>query len=109
VLLAHKLLAYLYVKFVDMPSRTTRIPDPLRLRPGDTPRNTCTVNRYRNTPFHLRHGWSTSCATRASGMPCLLLLPGPSLKLLAGQLPELSRRHLVITISRTCRFFGNAA
>lgn len=105
VLLAHKLLAYLYVKFVDMPSRTTRIPDPLRLRPGDTPPEYLhLLNRYRNTPFHLRHGLVDKLRDARIGMPCLLLLPGPSLKLLAGQLPELSRRHLVITISRTLPF-----
>jgi hypothetical protein len=101
VLRAQKILAFLYAKFVELPVKSTRIPDPMGLRPEDTPPEFLhLLNKYRNTPFHLQHCLVDKLRDKAIGMPCLLLLPGPSLQLLKDQLPELSRRYLVVTISR---------
>ncbi|GAB6127382.1 motility associated factor glycosyltransferase family protein [Humidesulfovibrio idahonensis] len=105
VLRAQKLLALLYAKFVDLPCTSTRIPDPIGLRPEDTPPEYLhLLNRYRNTPLHLRHCLVDKLAAARVGLPCLLLLPGPSLRLLKDRLPELARRHLIVTISRVLPF-----
>ena len=105
VLRAQKLLAYLFIKYVDLPMVSTRIPDLMGLRPVDTPPEYLhLLNRYRNTPFHLQHCLVDKLRDKAVGMPCLLLLPGPSLQLVRDQLPELSRRYLIVTISRVLPF-----
>jgi hypothetical protein len=105
VLRAQKLLAYLYAKYVDMPVHSTRIPDPVGLRPVETPPEFLhLLGRYRNTPLHLRHCLVDKLRDKAVGMPCLLLLPGPSLPLIQDRLPELARRHLIVTISRVLPF-----
>lgn len=105
VLRAQKLLAYLYAKFVELPSASTRIPDPMGLRPADTPPEYLhLLNTYRNTPLHLRHCLVDKLRDTAVGLPCLLLLPGPSLGLIRDQLPELARRYLIVTISRVLPF-----
>jgi hypothetical protein len=102
---AHKLLALLYTKYVGMPAGSTRIPDPLGLRAEDTPPEYLhLLNRYRNTPLHLRHPLVDKLLGQRVGLPCLLLLPGPSLRLVKDRLPELARRHLVVTISRALPF-----
>jgi hypothetical protein len=101
VLRAQKLLTLLYVKYVEMPFHSTRIPDPLGLRPTDTPPEYLhLLNRYRNTPLTLRHSLVDKLERQRVGLPCLLLLPGPSLKLLKEHLPELALRYLIVTISR---------
>lgn len=101
VLRAQKLLAFLYAKYVELPVKSTRIPDPMGLRPEGTPPEFLhLLNKYRNTPFHLQHCLVDKLRDKAIGMPCLLLLPGPSLQLLKDQLPELARRYLIVTISR---------
>jgi len=105
VLRAQKLLALLYAKFVELPANSTRIPDPLGLRPEDTPPEYLhLLNRYRNTPLHLRHCLVDKLAAARVGLPCLLLLPGPSLRVLQGRLPELAKRYLIVTISRVLPF-----
>ncbi|MBU1041835.1 MAG: DUF115 domain-containing protein, partial [Proteobacteria bacterium] len=105
MLRAQKLLAYLFVKYVDMPLSSTRIPDPARLRPANTPPEfPHMLNIFRNTPLHLQHCLVDKLRDKAVGMPCLLLLPGPSLELVREHLPELSRRYLIITISRVLPF-----
>ncbi|MDR3640426.1 MAG: hypothetical protein P4L39_03805 [Humidesulfovibrio sp.] len=101
VLCAQKLLTLLYVKYVEMPFHSTRIPDPLKLRPEDTPPEYLhLLHRYRNTPLHLRHNLVDKLEGQRVGLPCLLLLPGPSLRLLKEHLPELARRYLIVTLSR---------
>lgn len=105
VLRAQKLLAYLYAKYVELPAYSTRIPDPVGLRPVETPPEFLHVlNRYRNTPMHLQHCLVDKLRDTAVGLPCLLLLPGPSLGLIKDRLPELARRHLIVTISRVLPF-----
>ncbi|MEA5089046.1 6-hydroxymethylpterin diphosphokinase MptE-like protein [Solidesulfovibrio sp.] len=106
VLRAQKMLALLFVKYVFMPAQTTRVPDPLELRSPDTPPEYLhELNHLRNTPFFLRHVMADKLEKQRVGLPCMLLLPGPSLALLAPHLRELSRRHLMVTISRTLPFF----
>jgi len=101
VLRAQKLLVFLYTKYVEMPFATTRVPDPLGLRPQNTPPEYLhLMNRYRNTPGFLRHSMVDKLRDTQVGLPCLLLLPGPSLRLLKPHLAELSRRYLLVTISR---------
>lgn len=105
MLRAQKMLAYLFIKYVDLPMVSTRIPDPARLRPADTPPEfPHMLNMFRNTPLHLQHCLVDKLRDKAVGLPCLLLLPGPSLQLLKDQLPELARRHLIVTISRVLPF-----
>jgi len=105
VLRAQKLLAYLFIKYVDLPMVSTRIPDLLGLRPADTPPEFLhLLNRCRNTPLHLQHCLVDKLRDKAVGLPCLLLLPGPSLQLIRDRLPELSRRYLIVTISRVLPF-----
>ena len=105
VLRAQKLLALLYAKYVELPVKSTRIPDFMGLRPADTPPEYLhLLHRYRNTPFLLQHCLVDKLRDRRVGMPCLLLLPGPSLQLLKARLPELSRRYLIVTISRALPF-----
>ncbi len=105
VLRAQKLLALLFVKFVFMPALTTRVPDPLGLRPPDTPPEYLhELNTLRNTPLHLRHVLVDKLEKQRVGLPCLLLLPGPSLALLAPHMRELCRRYLLVSISRTLPF-----
>lgn len=105
VVRAQKILAYLFMKFVLVPLRTTRVPDPLALRPSNTPPEYLhLLNLFRNTPLHLRHGLIDKVRQAKVGLPCLLLLPGPSLTELAPWLPELARRYLLVTISRTLPF-----
>ncbi len=101
VLRAQKLLAYLFAKYVDLPFRSTRIPDPMGLRQDDTPPEFLhQLNRYRNMPLLLHHPLVDKLRDKAVGLPCLLLLPGPSLQLIKDRLPELARRYLIVTISR---------
>ncbi|MDP3427453.1 MAG: DUF115 domain-containing protein [Humidesulfovibrio sp.] len=105
MLRAQKMLAYLFVKYVDLPMVSTRIPDPARLRPADTPPEfPHMLNMFRNTPLHLQHCLADKLRDKAVGMPCLLLLPGPSLELVRDHLPELARRYLIVTISRVLPF-----
>jgi len=105
VLRAQKLLAYLYTKFVELPTHTTRTPDPVGLRSAQTPPEYLhELNRYRNTPLLLRHCLVDKLRDTAVGLPCLLLLPGPSLGLIKDALPELARRYLLVTISRVLPF-----
>jgi len=105
MLRAQKMLAYLFVKYVDLPMVSTRIPDPARLRPADTPPEfPHMLNMFRNTPLHLQHCLVDKLRDQVVGLPCLLLLPGPSLQLLRDQLPELARRYLIVTISRVLPF-----
>ncbi len=102
---AQKLLALLFTKYVLTPASTTRVPDPLGLRPQDTPPEYLhELDLLRNTPLHLRHNLVDKLEGQRVGLPCLLLLPGPSLAGLAPHLRELSRRNLVVTISRTLPF-----
>lgn len=105
MLRAQKLLAYLFEKFVDLPMSSTRVPDPARLRPTDTPPEfPHMLNMFRNTPLHLQHCVVDKLRDKAVGMPCLLLLPGPSLELVRDHLPELARRYLIVTIARVLPF-----
>ncbi|WP_300164498.1 6-hydroxymethylpterin diphosphokinase MptE-like protein [Solidesulfovibrio sp.] len=102
---AQKLLALLFTKYVYMPALTTRVPDPLGLRPQDTPPEYLhDLDMLRNTPLHLRHSLVDKLEKQQVGLPCLLLLPGPSLALLAPHIKELARRHLTVTISRALPF-----
>lgn len=102
---AQKLLALLFVKFVEMPAQSTRVPDPLGLRGQNAPPEYLhLLNRWRNTPLHLRHPLVDKLAAENIGLPCLLLLPGPSLALIKDHLPELARRCLLVTISRALPF-----
>ena len=101
LLQAQKLLALLFVKFVEMPAQSTRVPDPLGLRAQEAPPEYLhLLNRWRNTPLHLRHPLVDKLAAENVGLPCLLLLPGPSLAVIQNRLPELARRYLLVTISR---------
>jgi hypothetical protein len=101
VVRAQKVLVYLFAKYVQLPLGSTRVPDHLALRPADTPPEYLhQLNVYRNTPFHLRHCLIDKVRDAQVGLPCLLLLPGPSLASLGPWLPELSRRFLIVTISR---------
>jgi len=101
VLRAQKFLAFLYAKYVELPVKSTRIPDPLGLRSDDTPPEFLhLLNKYRNMPLLLQHCLVDKLRDKAIGLPCLLLLPGPSLQLIKDQLPELARRYLIVTISR---------
>lgn len=105
MLRAQKMLAYLFVKYVDLPLSSTRVPDPARLRPADTPPEfPHMLNMFRNTPLHLQHCMVDKLRDKAVGMPCLLLLPGPSLELVRDQLPKLARRYLIVTIARVLPF-----
>ncbi len=105
VLRAQKLLAYLFVKNVLMPAGSTRVPDPLHLRPDNAPPEYLhQLNIYRNTPLHLRHCLVDKLEKQRVGLPCLLLLPGPSLSQLAPALQELNRRFLTVAISRSLPF-----
>ncbi len=105
VLQAHKLLALLFVKFVDMPAQSGRVPDVLGLRhQTPLPEFLHQLNQWRNTPLHLRCPLAEKLAEENVGLPCLLLMPGPSLARLGDALPELAKRHLVVTISRTLPF-----
>lgn len=105
VLTAQKLLAYRFMKYAAMPLRCTRVPDPVGLRPAETPPEYLhQLNLYRNTPLHLRHCLVDKLEQQHVGLPCLLLLPGPSLAPLAPHLPELGRRFLLVAISRTLPF-----
>jgi spore maturation protein SpmB len=105
VLRAQKALVYLYTKHIELPLYSTRIPDTLGLRSGNTPPEYLhQLNLYRNTPLHLRHCLADKLDHKRVGMPCLILLPGPSLTLLKGRLPELARRYLIVTISRALPF-----
>lgn len=105
VLRAQKLLVYLFAKYVDLPARSTRVPDPMGLRQDDTPPEFLhQLNRYRNMPLLLQHPLVDKLRDKAVGLPCLLLLPGPSLQLIKDQLPELARRYLIVTISRVLPF-----
>lgn len=105
VLRAQKILACLYTKYVHMPLVTTRVPDLFGLRPAQSPPEYLHwLNQYRNTPLHLRHCLVDKLARQRVGLPCLLLLPGPSLRLVADHLPELARRYLLVAISRTLPF-----
>jgi hypothetical protein len=110
VLRAQKLLACLYMKYVQLPAQSTRIPDPLGLRSDDRPPEYLhLLNQYQNAPFHLRHGLIDKLSHEAVGMPCLLLLPGPSLRRLAPHLRELAKRYLIVTISRVLPFLRACA
>lgn len=110
VLRAQKLLVRLYMKYVQLPFLSTRIPDPLGLRSDDQPPEYLhLLNQYQNAPFHLRHGLIDKLRHEAIGMPCLLLLPGPSLTRLAPHLRELSKRYLIVTISRVLPFLRACA
>jgi len=105
VLRAQKLLACLFVKFVVLPNITTRNPDPMGLRPEETPPEYLhLLNLYRNSPLLLSHCLFDKLRDKAVGMPCLVLLAGPSLQLLKPRLRELSRRYLIVTISRVLPF-----
>lgn len=102
---AQKLLALRFVKFVAMPAQSARVPDMLGLRRREAPPEFLhQLNQWRNTPLHLRCPLAEKLAAQDVGLPCLLLMPGPSLARLGDALPELARRHLVVTISRALPF-----
>lgn len=105
VLRAQKLLAYLFAKYVLLPVKSSRVPDILGLRPHNAPPEYLhQLNLHRNTPLHLRHCLVDKLEAQRVGLPCLLLLPGPSLARLGPHLPELARRYLIVAISRTLPF-----
>lgn len=105
VLRAQKLLAYLFTKYVLLPTTSLRVPDLLGLRPGNAPPEYLhQINLHRNTPLHLRHGLVDKLEAQRVGLPCLLLLPGPSLAPFGPHLPELAKRYLLVTISRALPF-----
>lgn len=99
---AQKILLFLYMKYVYVPGTSTRIPDPLALRPAETPPEYLhLLQKLRNTPYLLRHPLIDKLQALQVGLPCLLLLPGPSLGNIMPHLKELSRRYLVMAISRS--------
>ena len=105
VLRAQKLLIFLFMKYVNLPSRSTRIPDPLGLRPAEAPPEFLhLLNRYRNTAFHLQHPLADKLQAQRVGLPCLLLMPGPSLARIEPHCAELAKRYLILTISRVLPF-----
>jgi hypothetical protein len=109
VLQAQKLLLFLFTKFVRIPSESSRVPDPMAMRPPDTPPEYLhLLNIYHNTPFHLRSCLVDKLRDERVGLPCLLLLPGPSLAGLKDRLREFARRYLIVTISRVLPFLRQA-
>lgn len=101
LLRAQKLIAFLFCKFVFLPAHSTRVPDPLGLRSDQTPPEYLhLMHRDRNMGQLLRRPLFDKLRDERVGLPCLILMPGPSVRAIAEALPELARRHLVITIAR---------
>ncbi len=101
---AQRLLAFMFCKYVVYPMSSTKIPDPLGLRKEGVLSWTQEINKSRNTASFLRYPIADKLAEIKVGLPVLLCLPGPSLKELAGILPVLARKFLVVCLARSLPF-----
>lgn len=95
-------LAYMYAKHVDFPRQSQNIPDQYGVR-DDPPVQVFLkeINRAKNLPQLLRWPLAEKVERLELGLPCILLLPGPSLASILPALPELAAKCLVVAISRT--------
>jgi len=95
---------YRYYKEIVLPRCSPLAPAAEGVRRQTAPEIVRILNRLKNMPCTLRYPLAQKLEAQAVGKPALLLLPGPSLKKIAAELPELARRHVVIAVSRTMEF-----
>ncbi len=102
--LLQRYLAYWFVKFIQMPLISTKIPDELGIRevhPEDPPTE---INKLRNLPLHLSCPIVDKAQGAGKGFPAIIVIPGPSLNALRGKLKAISAKAIIICISRTLQF-----
>ena len=99
-----RLLVFMFCKYVVYPKSSMKIPDPLGLRKEASLDWTHEINKCRNMAYFLRCPLVDKLAGIKAGLSVLLCLPGPSLKELAGILPVLARKFLVVCLARSLPF-----
>lgn len=111
VRLIQKYLVFIYTKYVWFSKSDTAVPDPFALGHDKGPLADLLyqVNMLDNFPYLVGGCPAKIVEGKVPPVPCLLLAPGPSLSKMGPHIKELSKRFLVISLSRSlffCREHG---